>query len=79
MQLEARLLRCHSGQPDPKDKRESGYRILEMQVVRVHAHEYIVYPGTQYVDTSRWSPLLYVFRHYFGTGAQLGRNFRAET
>jgi len=79
MQLEARLLGCHSGESDPKDGKKSGYRILEMQVVRVHAHECIVYPGTHHVNPSRWSPLLYVFRHYFGTGAQLGRNFRAET
>jgi flavin reductase (DIM6/NTAB) family NADH-FMN oxidoreductase RutF len=79
MQLEARLLGCHSGAADPKDRTKSGYCILEMQVVRVHAHEHIVFPGTHHVDPSRWSPLLYVFRHYFGTGAPLGRNFRAET
>jgi flavin reductase (DIM6/NTAB) family NADH-FMN oxidoreductase RutF len=54
-------------------------RILEMRVLRVHAHADIVVPGTHHVDTTRWSPLLYVFRQYFGTGTQLGRNFRAET
>ena len=32
-----------------------------------------------HIDTARWSPLLYVFRHYFGTGKRLARNFRAET
>jgi hypothetical protein len=45
----------------------------------VHAHAEIVLEGTQHVDTARWGPLLYVFRHYFGTGDRLGRNFRAET
>ena len=45
---------------------------------RVHARSYMVRPGTNHIDTSRWSPLLYVFRHYFGTGVELGRTFRAE-
>jgi flavin reductase (DIM6/NTAB) family NADH-FMN oxidoreductase RutF len=79
LQLEARLLMAHAGQPDPLDAGDPEYRILELQVLRVHAHADIVHPRTHHVDTSRWSPLLYVFRHYFGTGAPLGRNFRAET
>jgi hypothetical protein len=47
-------------------------------VRRVHAHEDVVIPGTSYVDTRVWSPLVYNFRHYFGLGPQLGRSFRAE-
>ena len=39
----------------------------------------VMLPGTQHVDTQRWSPLLYVFRHYFGTGQRLGKNFRAQS
>lgn len=31
-----------------------------------------------HIDTRRWQPLLYVFRHYFGTGPDLGRTFKAE-
>jgi hypothetical protein len=38
----------------------------------------LVVEGTQRIDAERWSPLLYVFRHYFGTGGELGRSFRAE-
>jgi hypothetical protein len=38
-----------------------------------------VLDGTQHVDTARWSPLPYVFRHDFGTGERRGRIFRAET
>ena len=38
----------------------------------------IVIPDTNHIDTNRWSPLLYVFRHYFGTGPDLGRTFKAE-
>ena len=45
---------------------------------KVHAHEHIVVPGTQRICTGRWSPLLHVFRHYFGTGERFGRNLRAE-
>ena len=78
LQLEARLLAAHACQP-AIDGQASGVRILEVQVVQVHAHEEIMLAGTQHVDTARWSPLLYVFRHYFGTGPRLARNFRAQT
>jgi len=78
LQLEARLLAAHACQPGA-DGEASGMQILELQVLRVHAHEDVVHAGSSHVDTARWSPLLYVFRHYFGTGARLGRNFRAET
>jgi hypothetical protein len=37
-----------------------------------------VIEGTQRIDPARWNPLLYVFRHYYGTGRELGRSFRAE-
>jgi hypothetical protein len=62
----------------PDEEEPAGVRILETRVIRVHAHERIVKPGTQRIDTSRWSPLLYVFRDYFGTGARLASNFRVE-
>jgi flavin reductase (DIM6/NTAB) family NADH-FMN oxidoreductase RutF len=51
---------------------------VETRVVAVHATREIVIEGTQRIDTQRWNPLLYVFRHYFGTGDELGRSFRAE-
>lgn len=78
LQLEARLLAAHACQP-AADGTPTGLRILELQVVQVHAHADIVHDGSSHVDTSRWSPLLYVFRHYFGTGERLARNFRAQT
>ncbi|MGM9484219.1 flavin reductase family protein [Roseateles sp. NT4] len=78
LQLEARLLAAHECQPDAGGNAPP-LRIIEVQVVKVHAHRGIVHPGTQHVDTDQWSPLLYVFRHYFGTGSRLERNFRAET
>jgi flavin reductase (DIM6/NTAB) family NADH-FMN oxidoreductase RutF len=76
LQLEARLLATHRG--TNVGETESGFVSLEMQVIRVHAHADMLCEGSDHVDTSKWSPLLYVFRHYFGTGERLGRNFRAE-
>lgn len=55
------------------------FAIVETHVVCVHAAREIVVPNTNHIDTNRWEPLLYVFRHYFGIGGDLGCNFRAET
>jgi flavin reductase (DIM6/NTAB) family NADH-FMN oxidoreductase RutF len=78
MQLEARLVNSYPLTQLEGESEAPAVRILETHVVRVHAHERIVKPGTQRIDTSRWSPLLYVFRDYFGTGSKLGANFRVE-
>jgi flavin reductase (DIM6/NTAB) family NADH-FMN oxidoreductase RutF len=75
-QLEVQLLAAHAAAEC--DGKNPAFMMLETRVVCVHAHEDIVIPGTNHVDTVKWSPLLYVFRHYFGTGERLGRNFRAE-
>jgi flavin reductase (DIM6/NTAB) family NADH-FMN oxidoreductase RutF len=77
LQLEAKLLAVHQG--SSVGDHAPGFVSLEMQVVSVHAHEAILCVGSDHIDTARWSPLLYVFRHYFGTGTKLGQNFRAET
>lgn len=74
LQLEARVVAVHT----PAGEEAGLFRIVEAQVTHVHAHEDVVVPGTSHVDTDRWNPLLYVFRHYFGGGHDLGRNFRAE-
>ncbi len=76
LQFEAKLVALH-GEP-PAQAGDQGMRILELDVVRVHAHRELVIPGTNHVDTSRWDPLLYVFRHYFGHAGKLGKTFRAE-
>ncbi|MEV6411423.1 flavin reductase family protein [Kribbella sp. NPDC051718] len=57
----------------------SNFFIVEARVLRVHADQRIVIPGTSYVDPRRWSPLIYNFRHYFGLAQQLGESFRTET
>jgi len=72
LQLEARAARV---QPDVAGE----FLIVEATVLRVHAHPGLVVPGTQHVDPSRWSPLIYNFRHYYGLGPELGHTFRSQT
>lgn len=52
---------------------------VECEVVRVHADERIVVPGTHHVDPEVWSPLIYNFRHYHGLAPEVGHGFRSET
>ncbi|MEU9853679.1 flavin reductase family protein [Streptomyces sp. NPDC047974] len=52
---------------------------VECEVLRVHAAEHIVVPGTHHVDPGEWSPLIYNFRHYHGLAPELGHGFRSET
>ncbi|GGL93358.1 hypothetical protein GCM10010129_41490 [Streptomyces fumigatiscleroticus] len=52
---------------------------VECEVIRVHADERIVVPGTQHIDPSVWNPLIYNFRHYHGLAPQVGHGFRSET
>ncbi|MEU1105723.1 MULTISPECIES: flavin reductase family protein [Streptomyces] len=52
---------------------------VECEVLRVHAAEHIVVPGTQHIDPSAWSPLIYNFRHYHALAPEIGHGFRSET
>ena len=52
---------------------------VECEVLRVHAAEHIVVPGTQHIDPAGWSPLIYNFRHYHALAPGLGHGFRSET
>ncbi|MFI6674962.1 flavin reductase family protein [Kribbella sp. NPDC050470] len=58
---------------------DGNFLLVQAEVLRVHADERIVVPGTSYVDPGVWSPLIYNFRHYFGLGPELGESFRTET
>jgi flavin reductase (DIM6/NTAB) family NADH-FMN oxidoreductase RutF len=58
--------------------RQEGFAIVETRVIHIHAADHLIHPGTDHVDTDRWRPLFYVFRHYYGLGTDLGHNFRAE-
>ncbi|MCT2580247.1 MULTISPECIES: flavin reductase family protein [unclassified Mesorhizobium] len=76
LQFETRLLTCHRSAK--QQGASSTHLIMEVDVQRVHAHSSIVLPGTNHIDTARWNPLFYVFRHYFGDAVDLGKTFRAE-
>jgi flavin reductase (DIM6/NTAB) family NADH-FMN oxidoreductase RutF len=52
---------------------------VEAQVIRVHAASQIIIDGSNHIAPHAWHPLLYVFRHYFAPGNELGKTFRAET
>ena len=77
IRFEAKVVAAHAPGGHWPEDRPSSFRIIEAQVTRVHAQPDIVIPGTDHIDISRWSPLLYVFRHYFGTGRGLGSTFKA--
>jgi flavin reductase (DIM6/NTAB) family NADH-FMN oxidoreductase RutF len=50
----------------------------EVEILRVHASEEYI-QGENYIDPSKWSPLIYNFRHYFRlANTELGKTFRAE-
>ncbi|TDD18743.1 flavin reductase family protein [Kribbella turkmenica] len=72
LQFEASVVRMEVGA-------DGNFLVVQAKVLRVHADERIVVPGTSYVDPGVWSPLVYNFRHYFGLGPELGESFRTET
>lgn len=78
LQLEARLHRATPQSIPAWHDNAGGYVTLKLEIRRVHAHANIVIPGTSHIDTRRYQPLFYVFRHYFDRGAELGRTFKAE-
>lgn len=63
LQLEARLLGVQPFTPTARNP-DPGCAVVEVEVIRVHAHQDLVVPGTQHIDPLRWNPLFYVFRHF---------------
>ncbi|GGV30843.1 flavin reductase family protein [Streptomyces spectabilis] len=72
IQLEARAERVR---PDVSGE----FVIVEAVVRKVHADARVVVPGTDHIDPTAWSPLIYNFRHYFGLGPELGHSYRTQT
>ena len=72
LQFEARTVRMRTDAA-------GNFLIIEADVLKVHARQDLVVPGTSYIDPDRWSPLIYNFRHYHGLGEQLGHSFRSDT
>lgn len=50
---------------------------VTVRVVNVRVHENLV-TDTDHINPDLWSPLIYNFRHYYGLGKPLGKNFKAE-
>lgn len=75
--IEARLLASHAS-AQIQNGSPATHLLIEVEARHIHARRDIVIPATSHIDTGRWNPLYYVFRHYFGDAVQLGRNFRAQ-
>ncbi len=71
IQVEARMPARHQGHDAP------ALSFFGLQKLRVHAQTTLVDRQNR-IDVDAWSPLFYVFRHYFGKGGRLGRSFRAK-
>lgn len=76
-QLEARVQRIHDLAGDPKLQQLTGGAAVEVEILCVHLRKDFVLKR-HYVDPTRWQPLIYNFRHYYGLGDELGKTFRAE-
>jgi flavin reductase (DIM6/NTAB) family NADH-FMN oxidoreductase RutF len=75
--MEAVVRRIHELQGDERLRKLGGGSAVEVEILRVHVRSDFVLKD-HYIDPSKWQPLLYNFRHYFGLGEELGSTFRAE-
>lgn len=78
LQLEARVALCVERPLEAWREAAGGFVIVELDVLRVHAHDEVTVQGTEHVDPARYRPLFYLFRHYVGPGRPKGRTFKAE-
>lgn len=74
VQIEAEVLTRHAGAGDDG----AGLLIVELRKLAVHGRPEILIADNSRIDVDLWSPLFYIFRHYFGKGSRLGRSFRAR-
>lgn len=77
-QLEATVRQIHALGGDQRLQKLGTAAAVEVEVRRVHVREDLVL-AENHIDPSKWQPLIYNFRHYFGLGKELGKTFRAET
>lgn len=54
-----------------------GYGIVECKVLNIMVDENILF-NDNYINVSKWEPLIYKFREYVTTGGKLGVNFRFD-
>ena len=72
VQIEARTLAINRASDD------APFAYVEVQKLLVHAQRRVLnLPGTRF-DIESWSPLFYLFRHYYGKGTHVGKSFRAR-
>jgi flavin reductase (DIM6/NTAB) family NADH-FMN oxidoreductase RutF len=72
VQIEARAIATYPASND------APFAYVEVQKLLVHAQRHVLnLPGTRF-EIEAWSPLFYMFRHYYGKGAHLGKSFRAR-
>lgn len=72
VRIEARILIIHAASD------EAPFAYMEARKLLVGARRRVLdITGTRF-DIESWSPLLYLFRHYYGKGAYLGKSFRAR-
>lgn len=77
VQLEAITRSIHPLTGDPRLHQLGGAASVEVEILKVHVRPDFILKE-HYIDPSRWQPLIYNFRHYFGLGEELGKTFRAE-
>jgi flavin reductase (DIM6/NTAB) family NADH-FMN oxidoreductase RutF len=72
VQVEARVLSLRTASED------APFAYVEVRKLLVHAQRRVLDPSAARLDIEAWSPLFYVFRHYYGKGTRLGKSFRAR-
>jgi flavin reductase (DIM6/NTAB) family NADH-FMN oxidoreductase RutF len=72
VQIEARILAMRPASED------APFTYVEARKLLVHAQRRVLDASAARFDIESWSPLFYVFRHYYGKGAHLGKSFRAR-
>lgn len=72
VQIEARTLATHPASDG------APFAYVEVEKLLVHAQRRVLNLAAMRFDVESWSPLFYVFRHYYGKGPHLGKSFRAR-
>ena len=72
LQFEAVLKNTLKVNDDPAE--ESGVFAVEVQVIKINADEQLIVKG-RHIDPTKWDPLIYNFRHYYGLGKRAGQTF----
>jgi len=63
--MEAVVRKVHKLEGDPRLQKLGGGSAVEVETVRVHVRSDFVLKDN-YIDSGKWQPLVYNFRHYFG-------------